>query len=97
MVVGRSEASGIERILSGPVPCQMLGLLDPLILFKRILNFKLYLLIWVVLGGEGYGPWHKCVWGGHRTTCMGQFSTSTTWVPGIELTSSDLAASTFKY
>lgn len=41
MVVGRSETSGIERTLSSPVPCQMLGLLDLLFYLKEyyILNY----------------------------------------------------------
>lgn len=97
MVVGRSETSGIERTLSSPVPCQMLGLLDPHILFERILHFKLYLVIWG-FGGVRREVWAMTQMGGVREQpCRGQFSTSTTWVPGIELRSSDLASSTFKY
>lgn len=70
MVVGRSEASGIERTLPSPVPCQMLGLLDPPILFKRILNFKLYLVIWVFLGGRGVWAMAQ-MWGGSQDNLHG--------------------------
>lgn len=68
MVVGRNETSGIHRTLSSPVPCQILGLLDPPILFERILHFKLYLVIWGFGGSEERGMGHDTNVGGQRKT-----------------------------
>jgi len=62
-----------------------------------ILIFKIIFIystpVCVLVEGEVYKPW--CTSGDHSTTMLSQFSPPATWVSGIKLRSSDLAASTF--
>lgn len=61
-----------------------------------LLTFNIHLLF-CVLYYVGVQMKAMCAWGNQRATCWAQFSSSTTWFPGIELKSPGLVVDAFIY